>query len=291
MRRPTFLVTGGTGQLGFELKRTLASLGEVSAPARSALDLADLDCVSTFVRGLRPDVIVNAAAYTAVDAAESDADIALRVNAHAPGVLAREARAMGALFVHFSTDYVFDGAKGAAHVETDATSPLNVYGRSKREGELAVLDACEYALVLRTSWLYGLRGKNFLLTIRRLADAGGPLRIVDDQTGNPTWCRCIAEGAGQILAGTPHQREERIRGNPGLYHLACSGAATWYELAREIVAQGGASSVPVEPISTADYPTPAPRPGWTELDCTKMAVTFGVRLPLWRDALTLSLEN
>lgn len=289
--RPKILVTGGTGQVGFELMRAFASMGEVIAPSRSTLDLTDPAAIASFVRRLRPQIVLNAAAYTAVDRAEKEVAMAHAVNAHAPEVLAVEARRTGALLLHYSTDYVFDGSKAAPYQEQDPTSPLNVYGATKLAGEQAVLAAHDEALVLRSSWVYGLRGTNFLLTVRRLAAAGGPLRIVDDQWGSPTWCRSIAQASARILSGTGEGGELRLRGQPGLYHLACSGCATWCAFARRIVALGDDPSVVVEPIATSDYPTAARRPSYSVLDCSLLEKTFKVVMPSWQDALELALAG
>jgi dTDP-4-dehydrorhamnose reductase len=282
------LLTGGRGQVGYELERCLQGQGEVIAPGRELLDIARLTQVREFVRDLRPELIVNAAAYTAVDRAESEPALAHLINAEAPGVLAEEARRLGAAIVHFSTDYVFDGSKAAPYVESDVPAPLNVYGRTKLLGEQAIAAAGARHLVLRTSWVYGMRGHNFLLTMLRLARERGQLRVVSDQYGTPTWSRTVAQATADILA------QARVGGGDwwdrhgGLYHLACQGQTSWHGFA-EAIMQATADPVPVVPISTADYPTPARRPPNSTLDASRLANCF-CRLPDWRAALALCLQ-
>jgi dTDP-4-dehydrorhamnose reductase len=270
------LLLGRNGQVGWELERTLAPLGELKAFDRAGLDLADTPRLAAAVRALQPEVIVNAAAYTAVDKAESDRDAAFAVNATAPRVLAEEAKRIGALLVHYSTDYVFDGAKGTPYVEDDATNPLNVYGASKLAGEEAIRKTGCRHLILRTSWVYGPRGKNFLVTIARKAEAGDALRVVDDQTGIPTTSTFLAAVTARVLAG---------RSEPeGLYHLVPRGTTTWYRFARAIVERIGAR-VTVTPIRAADYPTAARRPRYSVLDGRLAESRFGMTMPVWDSLL------
>jgi len=280
------LLTGKDGQVGWELQRSLAPLGEVTAFNRAALDLSDAAAIRAAIRALRPDLIVNAAAYTAVDLAESENDLALLINAQAPGVMADEAKNLGALLVHFSTDYVFDGTKDGAYVEDDAPSPMNAYGRSKLAGEQAIQAVGCRHLIFRTSWVYSLRGKNFLRTILRLAEQREELRIIDDQVGAPTWSRMIAEAT--VLACAHEAPLE------GLFHLASGGAASWHgftqailELTRHLRKR--------EPVLTAiparDYPLPAARPHNSRLSCERLARQTGIILPDWRKALDLCLES
>jgi dTDP-4-dehydrorhamnose reductase len=243
------LLTGATGQVGWELRKTLAPLGEVKAFDRYGLDLADAPQLAASVRALLPGLIVNAAAYTAVDKAEAERDMAFAVNATAPRVLAEEAKRIGALLVHYSTDYVFDGTKPAPYVEDDATHPINVYGESKLAGEQALARAGCRHLILRTSWVYGPRGKNFFLTMRRLGKERPELRVVDDQVGAPTSSLAIAHATSQLLE----------RGTEGLYHMTAAGETTWCGFARAILA-GAGNATPVVGIRTEDYPTPARRP-------------------------------
>jgi len=279
MQRPTILVTGAAGQLGFELARLLVPHGDVVATERAALDLANPDAIVAAVRGVRPKLILNAGAYTAVDRAEDDGPLARAVNAQAPGVLAEEARRLGAVLVHYSTDYVFDGTRTSPYPEDAPAAPLNVYGSTKLEGERAIAAVGGHALVFRTSWVYGMRGRNFLTTIRRLAAERDDIRIVADQRGVPNWCRALAEATTRIVAGGAPAMAERA----GLYHMSSTGDASWHEFARAIVGDGGKPSV--VPITTAEYPLPATRPAYGVLATAKFEAAFGFALPDWRDAL------
>lgn len=282
------LLTGPRGQVGYELERCLQGLGEVVALDRARMDLADLDQVRAAVRDVRPGLIVNPAAYTSVDQAESEPQLALRVNAEAPAVMAEEARRLGAAMVQYSTDYVFDGNKQGAYLETDPTAPLNVYGRTKLLGEQAVAAAGIPHLILRTSWVYGMRGHNFLLTMLRLAAERAEVRVVSDQHGCPTWSRTLAEVTAQILA------QARLGGagwweqNSGIYHASCQGSTTWSGFAEAIFAATG-SSCRVTPIAAIDYPTVARRPRNSQLDSSLVRSRF-CPIPHWADALALCLE-
>ena len=290
-----YLVTGGSGQVGFELTQQLRALGDVVAPRRSELDLASPDSIRAAIDRVRPDVIVNAAAYTAVDRAESERDACFDVNARAPGLLAEEARRIDAALIHFSTDYVFDGTKAAPYVECDDARPLNVYGESKLAGERAVESVGGAWLILRTSWVYGLRGQNFLRTILRRAREADELRVVDDQIGAPTWSRSLAAATARLLASRASESlADRIRDVAGVYHLTSAGSASWFEFARAILdVDGGMDRRPVRlvPIPTAEYPTPARRPAWSVLDCTKSAHVLGVRLGSWEAELTIAFAS
>jgi len=279
MQRPTILVTGATGQLGFELAQLLAPHGDVVATERTTLDLANPDAIVAALRGARPKLILNAGAYTAVDRAEDERALAHSVNAQAPGVLAEEARRMGAVLVHYSTDYVFDGTRTSPYPEDAKAAPLNVYGATKLEGERAIAAVGAHALVFRTSWVYGTRGRNFLTTIRRLALERDEIRIVADQRGVPNWCRALAEATVRIVAGGAPSMAERA----GLYHMSSTGDASWHEFAQAIV--GGGGKPRVVPIKTAEYPLPARRPAYGVLATAKFEATFGFALPDWRDAL------
>ena len=265
------LLTGRSGQVGWELARLLPAMGEVMSTGRDSLDLADGDAVRRVVREAKPQLIVNAAAYTAVDKAESEPELAMRINGAAPGVLAEEAKRLGALLVHYSTDYVFDGTKPTAYVEDDAPNPLSVYGRTKLEGERAIRNSGCRHLILRTSWVYGPRGKNFFLTIARKATAGERLRVVADQRGVPTTSAFLAEKTVALLA----------RDASGLLHLVPGGETTWYEFAREIVRLVGSRSE-VQPIKTGEFPTAARRPANSVLDNRKAMAVLGVPMPDWR---------
>jgi dTDP-4-dehydrorhamnose reductase len=268
------LLTGATGQVGWELRRTLAPLGEVRALDRFGLDLADVPTLVASVRALQPDVIVNSAAYTAVDKAESERDLAFAVNATAPRVLAEEARRIGAYLVHYSTDYVFDGEKSAPYAEDDPTGPINVYGESKLAGEVAIrASGCRH-LILRTSWVYGPRGKNFYLTMLRLARERPELRVVDDQVGAPTSSLAIARATADLIG----------KGAQGLYHMTAAGETSWCGFARAILARAGLAT-PVVAIATSEYPTPARRPRNSRLDCSKLLREHAVALAPWEEQL------
>ena len=291
------LVTGATGQVGWELARSLMPLGEVVALDRAACDLADPQAAAAVVAGYAPDVIVNAAAYTAVDKAESEPELANRINADAVGALADTARSLGALLVHYSTDYVFDGSKATAYVETDPTAPLNVYGASKLAGEQAIAaSGCDY-LLLRTTWVYAARGQNFVATMLRLFAEREQLRVVGDQHGAPTWARNIADATAGLIcwaqaataAGDPVQR---------VYNLSAAGETTWHGFAEEIhrLAVQRWPDHPwklreIEAIPTSAYPTPAARPHNSRLDGTLLAEETRVVMPHWRDALVRCLED
>jgi dTDP-4-dehydrorhamnose reductase len=294
------MLTGAGGQVGVEMARCLAGRAEVAAFDRSALDLADPDRIVERVRECRPDVIVNAAAYTAVDRAEQELEAARAANARAPGVLAAEAKRAGALLVHFSTDYVFDGTKAAPYVESDPTAPVNAYGLTKREGEEAVAaSGCDH-LVLRTSWVYGPHGKNFMLTMLKLGATRPELRVVNDQHGAPTSSRQIAAGVLRLLGGEAGVLEpaslERARAHGGLYHYTAAGATTWFDFARAIFAgwarrPGNAFTEPrVVAIPTSEFPTPARRPANSVLSNAKFESAFGFALPPWERGLEEALS-
>jgi len=280
------LLTGANGQVGSELRRALAPLGEVVAFDRAGLDLAQPDALIASVREVAPQAIVNAGAYTAVDKAEGEPEAALAINATAPRVLAEEAKKLGAILVHYSTDYVFDGEKTSPYTEADAPNPLSVYGRSKLEGERAVIASGCRHLTLRTSWVYGTRGRNFLLTMLKFARDGRALRVVDDQVGAPTWCREIADATAALL-GKPALA---VAGADGLYHLCARGATSWYGFARAIfespeLPRLGVARPALEAIPTSEYPTPARRPRNSRLDCSRLEGRAGVRLAPWDEAL------
>ncbi|MCC6073364.1 dTDP-4-dehydrorhamnose reductase [Massilia sp. GCM10020059] len=281
------LLTGAGGQVGYELARSLQPLGQVMAVDRSAMDLSDLGQVRDVIRSVKPGLIVNAAAYTAVDKAESEPQLARRVNAEAPEAMAVEARKLGAAMVHYSTDYVFDGSKSGAYVESDTPNPLNVYGQSKLDGEQAVAAAGIDHLILRTSWVYGMRGKNFLLTMLRLAKERDELRVVCDQHGAPTWSRTVADTSAVLLAKAQQGGRDWWAQHTGLYHLGSGGQTTWCGFTEEILALQKLNCKLV-PITTADYPLPARRPQNSLLDCTRLRALCA--LPDWRDALALCLE-
>lgn len=293
------LLTGKTGQVGYELVRSLQGLGDIAALDRQQMDLADLDQVRDVIRRFKPQLIINTAAYTAVDQAENDVALAMRINAEAPAVMAEEARQLGAAMIHYSTDYVFDGSKQGVYTEEDVPNPLSVYGRSKLMGEEAVRSAGIPHLIFRTSWVYGMRGKNFLLTVQRLARERDALRIVADQFGAPTWCRTLAEATAHCIvklqAGAPLNLDAELdhanwTQHSGLYHLTAQGHTSWHGFTQAILAHPSTSKKPlVTAISTNDYPLPAPRPVNSVLSCARFMQTFG-GLPEWRNALKLCLD-
>jgi len=296
LSEPTILVTGASGQVGFELVRSLQGLGRVVAPDRSTLDLADGRRIATVVRDIRPSLIVNSGAYTAVDQAETDADRAMRVNAAGPAILASEARRLGAPLIHYSTDYVFDGAKAAPYDENDRVGPLNVYGETKLAGERAIAEAGGLFLILRTSWVYGMRGRNFVRTMLRLADERPELRVVADQVGAPTWSRTIAEMTAHIIAQSMavsgDARADWWAKRSGIYHLTAGGQTSWSGFAEAIFELGRSAKSPkIIPVSSAEYSAPARRPANSRLSCAKWIDMFAIRPPLWREALALCLAS
>ncbi len=298
--KPTILLTGKTGQLGSELNRLLPRLGEVIAPERNELDLREPEKIRQVMRSTNPQLVVNAAAYTAVDAAETDEANALAVNAEAPRLLALEAKKIGAMLVHFSTDYVFDGSKKAPYVESDPPNPLNAYGRTKLAGEQAIRDSGAAHLIFRTSWVYATHGRNFLLAILRLATEREELKVVADQVGAPTCAFDLAEGTTRILAGmiAGDQSQFRFPGASGTYHMTAAGQTTWYEFANAILeeARRAPQNLPwlasatkgrpliarrVVPISTKEFHSPAPRPANSVLSNARLKQVFGAALPDW----------
>ena len=273
------LLTGSKGQVGSALVPALAPLGEVSAFDRQTLDLLDLQSIKNTVARVKPDIIVNAAAYTAVDRAEREKDLALEVNFRAVKELAREARSIDALLIHFSTDYVFDGEKPAPYVETDAPNPLSVYGSSKLEGERAIAASGCRHLIFRTSWVYGPAGRNFLHAILAAAKTKPELRVVDDQRGAPTSSMAIAGAVAQVLSAANLSKKPG-----GIYHLSAAGETTWHGFATEIL-KGKGLNTPVVAIRSNEYPVAARRPKNSLLDNSKLGATFGIALPDWRQSL------
>ena len=279
------LLTGCRGQVGLEVARALRSACKVIAHDRASLDLADATQIAARVREARPHVIVNAAAYTAVDRAETDVAAASAVNALAPGVLGEECRRAGALLVHFSTDYVFDGTKPSPYVESDATNPLNVYGRTKLDGERAIAaSGCDH-LILRTSWVYGPHGKNFLLTMLRLGAERDELRVVDDQRGAPTSSLQLARLTRELLL---ERGLARARAASGVYHATAGGETTWCGFARAIF-ERQERRPRVTPIPSSEYPTPARRPANSVLDTGRLSAALQLRLSDWQTGLDETL--
>ena len=292
MSLPHILLIGKIGQVGWELRRTLAPLARVTCVDYPEIDLTSEDSIRRWVQDTQPNIVINAAAYTAVDKAESEPDKAMKINGVAPGILAEEAKKLGALLVHYSTDYVFDGCKTTPYVETDSPHPLGAYGRTKLAGDEAVRAVGGAHLVFRLCWVYGARGQNFMLTMMRLARERETLRVVGDQIGCPTWSRMIAETTVLALKQTEAVRDANAF--TGTYHLAASGTTTWRGFADAIVKlmpAEGRKCVRVEAISTAEYPTPTKRPAYSVLACDKVERVFGLRLPHWEDSLRQVLEG
>ena len=308
--RPRILLIGKNGQVGGELGRLLPYLGETVSLGRQELDLTDSLAIRRVLRDLRPNLIVNAAAYTAVDQAESNPEAASAINTDAPAVIAAEAKELGAVLVHYSTDYVFDGDKKFPYEEADSPNPINVYGRTKLAGEQAIQEVGLPHLIFRLEWVYATRGKNFLLTILRLATQREELRIVDDQVGAPTWSRTIALATMRILdrVCSPGLKISRIEEFSGIYHLTATAQTTWYGFAQAILEECAAAKDPdpwlplatagkplvcqrVLPIATSDYPTPARRPPYSLLSNAKLRRVFGIELPDWRTQLRMVFDK
>ena len=292
---PRILIVGNAGQLGRELERIFAGVGPIVAVDRESVDLADADQTRALVRRAVPGIILNAAAYTAVDRAESERDLAYVINEQAPRVLAEEARERNALLVHYSTDYVFDGSKTEPWVEIDPPNPLNVYGASKLAGEQAVEEIGGKTLVFRTSWVYGPHGTNFLLTMLRLARERDRLSIVDDQVGAPTTSVQLARATHAIVTGILAGRFGAPQEWSGLYQMTCAGAASWFGFAQAIFDRAskllGVRTPELIPIPTRDYPTPAARPRNSVLSNAKLHARFGVQLDPWQTALDETLQS
>ncbi len=302
--KPVILLTGKNGQIGAELLRCLPQMGEVVALDREHLDLSKPDDISRAIREIRPQIIVNAAAYTAVDQAETDETMAQAVNGEAPGVMAKEAKKIGAALVHYSTDYVFDGSKKTPYDESDAANPINVYGKTKFAGERAIRRSGVPHLIFRTAWVYATRGRNFLLTILHLATEREELRIVSDQVGAPTCASDVAAATSKILADTCENSNAAF-GLPeasGTYHMSAAGQTTWYDFAKTILEKAGTTSPDlawlaaathgrplvaqrVIPISTEEFRSPTHRPAYSVLSNSRLIQTFGVALPDWRTQL------
>jgi len=278
--------------VGWELCRTVPVLGQVVALGHKELDLARTEEIRRMLRQIRPDVVVNAAAYTAVDKAESEPELARLVNAIAPQVLAEELRSSGGLLIHYSSDYIFDGMQQRPYVEDDAPAPLSAYGLSKLEGERAIQAAGCAHFIFRTSWVYGDRGKNFLLTMLKLFEEREELRIVDDQIGAPTWCRWLAESTAQVLAqslGGPKSVEPARAENSGIYHMTAGGKTSWFGFASAILdswpQKAGTKRPKLIAIPSAAYPLPAKRPANSELSNAKLQARFGITQPPWDSLL------
>ncbi|MGZ9737613.1 dTDP-4-dehydrorhamnose reductase [Pseudomonas sp. GNP012] len=278
------LINGRNGQVSHELQRRLGAIGELIVLGRDQLDLAQPDQIRRQVQNLRPDLIINAAAHTAVDQAESEPQAAFAINAIAPGILAEEALALDIPLIHYSTDYVFDGLKAGPYNEDDTPNPLGVYGKSKLAGEQAIKDVQGKYLILRTSWVYSTHGRNFLLTMQRLLQEKPELRVVADQIGAPTWAGTIANST---LALIEHWQANEVA-SWGTYHLSAQGETSWFGFAQaigEALRQQGKPCAALFPIPSSDYPTPAARPLNSRLDCSRLQRDWGVSQPDWQTAL------
>jgi dTDP-4-dehydrorhamnose reductase len=287
------LLIGKKGQLGWELQRTLATLGEVDAFDFPEIDLGKPEILHELIQRISPGLIVNAAAYTNVDKAESETELARMINAVAPGVMAEEARRLNAAFIHYSTDYVFDGQKGSPYIEADLPDPINVYGKSKLEGEQRVQSAGGAYLILRTSWVYSMGQGGFVTKVLKWARTQKTLRIVDDQIGSPTSARMLAEATSQVIAQASGNVFNYLQEKQGLYHLGGLGSASRYEWTKEIIDldpnKAEQTVTELLPAKTSDFPLPAKRPLFTGLDCQKFINTFAVAFPDWRKALRLTM--
>ena len=289
------LLFGKNGQLGFELNNTLTSLGNIEALDYPEIDISQPESIRPVIGAIQPDVIVNAAAYTAVDKAESEPDLAYALNRDAPAVLAEEALLLHSTLVHFSTDYVFDGTKGIPYREDDVPNPLNTYGKSKLDGERAIETIGGSYLIFRTSCVYSLRKTSFVTNVLQWARESKTLRIVTDQVGNPTWCRSLAEATTQVLAKGKKDIVNWTRERSGLYHLAGDGHASRYDWASEILKndpqKDEQAAQYIEPALTKEFPAPARRPLFSALDCCRVSDTFDIRLPDWKIALVQAMKN
>lgn len=299
------LITGCNGQVGWHLQRTLAPMGEVTAIDIEQVDLTDARAVSRTVREIAPDIVVNAAAYTAVDKAESETELARAINVGAPAQIAEECHRSGALLVHYSTDYVYDGSKPTPYDERDTTGPLSIYGETKLAGDQAIQASGCAHIILRTTWVYDIRGKNFLRTVIRLAQEKEELRIVGDQYGAPTWARGLAEATSIILGRCLEHKSETGEWRTGIFHLTASGQTSWAGFAQAILEDyaafrpsegSGEFGAPlktqtVSAITTAEYPTPARRPRNSVLSNAQVQTTFGIKMPDWRDQLRLAMQD
>jgi dTDP-4-dehydrorhamnose reductase len=288
------LLLGENGQLGWELRRSLATLGLITALDYPQIDLTKLEQARRVIKRIKPQVIINATAYTSVNGAESEPEVALAINRDAPSIIAEEAKALGAAFIHYSTDYVFDGKKSEPYVETDLPNPVNTYGQSKLAGEHEITNIGGTYLILRTSWLYSLRGETFVNKVLKWSRQYETLRIVEDQVGSPTWCRMLAEATAQVLVMGGVELVGWLAERRGLYHLAGEGYVSRYEWAQEILRYNPNPQEQVTrhvlPSLTSEFPTPAQRPLFSALNCDRFYKTFGICLPDWRDALRLALD-
>ncbi len=289
------LLFGKTGQLGWELNRTLAPLGEIYALGPDELDLVDVAALARTIHDVQPEIIINASAYTAVDRAEEEPDMAMLINAQVPQIMAEVACGLKIPFIHYSTDYVFDGTKTFAYIEEDATNPLNVYGQSKLKGEQAIGQAGGAYVILRTSWVYSLRGDGFVSKVLSWARKQETLKIVADQIGSPTWARSLAEISAAMAARSLLDPNKYFSGRSGVYHLGGSGSVSRFDFARAILDFDPRAEeqkvIKLEPALTAEFPTAARRPLLTALDCSRFEKVFGLRMPGWAESLKRAMEE
>lgn len=289
------LLLGKYGQLGWELQRALATLGEITALDYPEIDLVHSEQLRPVIRKAKPQIIVNATAYTAVDKAESEPLIAHAINSQAVGVMAEEARVVGATLIHYSTDYVFDGTQGSAYTENDRTNPLGIYGQSKLAGEQAIQAIGGIFLILRTSWVYSMRRDSFVSKVLEWSRRQTTMRVVQDQISNPTWCRMLAEITSQVLVMAGEHSSAWLGERSGLYHLAGWGYASRFEWAQAILANDPKREeqaiLELLPALTSEFPTPAQRPLFSALNCNRFFDTFGLKLPAWQDTLRLAMER
>lgn len=286
---------GKNGQVGWELEKMLPNLGEVIAFGRQELDVSNLKQVQNTLLEIQPNLIVNASAYTEVDRAEKEPEKAMRVNAEAPGIMAETARSLNATFIHYSTDYVFDGNQNKPYTENDNTNPLNIYGKSKLAGEKNIEQAGGAFLILRTSWVYSMRGNTFVNKLLAWARNNEVLRVVDDQISNPTWARVLAEATSSLVSTNQGNLQDVMKERSGLYHLAGGGYASRYEWAKQILANASHRTdilaQAIEPVSSSEFPLPAARPAFSALECSKFENTFDIHLPAWQKSLKTAMAE
>lgn len=289
------LLFGKTGQLGWELNRTLAPLGEIYALGPDELDLVDVAALVRTIHDVQPEIIINASAYTAVDRAEEEPDLAMLINAQDPQIMAEAAHKLNAAFIHYSTDYVFDGTKNSAYTEEDATNPLNVYGQSKLKGEQAIGQVGGAYVILRTSWVYSLRGDGFVSKVMSWARKQETLKIVADQIGSPTWARSLADTSTAMVARSLADPKKYFSERSGVFHLAGSGGVSRFDFARAILDLDPRAEEQkvkkLEAALTAEFPTAARRPLFTALDCSRFEKVFGLRMPGWGESLKRAMEK
>jgi len=289
------VLLGKNGQLGWEFQHTLPALGEVIALGREELDVANTQAVQHILNEIKPNLIINASAYTEVDLAETQADLAMKINGVSPGVMAETARKLGAVFVHFSTDYVFDGQSNLPYAENDSTKPLNMYGKSKLVGEKNIEQAGDAYMILRTSWVYSLRGNSFVNKVLGWSRKNKTLKIVSDQVSSPTWAHALAEVTAQTLFEKGANLLDDVKEKRGIYHLAGSGYTSRYEWAKRILSydpnRTGQLVQIIEPALSDEFPTPATRPMFSALSCQKFNDTFNLRLPDWEESLQMAMNQ